>query len=574
MTQTFDARGISRILINDISGAVVVRGWDQPIIQISHDHAPETVEQRDETLLIEDGDDDISLMVPYAINISITEADDVHVEHIQGTVSVERINGDLSVKNVTTLQTAGKIAGDASISEVVRLDLQRVEKDLTLQNSEQATIGSVGKDFHAQDFNVLQCTNIGGDCSIKGQRESRVTLSNVGKDLTVQDVSQLKAEKVGKDASIRDIQGDVEIRMVGKDLVLRELGGALKVHFVGNDASLQAIHGSIDAGNIGHDLQLQADFTTASVSHLRVGHDASIILDPAANLTIQAVVSGAISGRAIVTNQKGNRVTLVYGEGAAKLDLLVGKDLHLGGQQDPRSSNSTGGNWWSDFAHDIADFGREMGNLGRDLGADFASASGDFEHLDHPYNLNDLDDLDNLDLDARHSHRNRDARRRQEDQEKLQKAREKLAGINIRLNEREWRMDSERINHIIEEAQRATTEGIQGAREAIEQAFSNLHITHPTYTPTPPTPPMPPTPPQTPAYPAADTAQDVYSQANLERVQPEVPLSAQNETATTVEKTNSAPVQIEQEREAILRMIATGRLTPEEGDMLLEALGN
>jgi hypothetical protein len=30
---------------------------------------------------------------------------------------------------------------------------------------------------------------------------------------------------------------------------------------------------------------------------------------------------------------------------------------------------------------------------------------------------------------------------------------------------------------------------------------------------------------------------------------------------------------VDQEREAILRMVAEGRITPEEGDMLLEALG-
>jgi hypothetical protein len=33
-------------------------------------------------------------------------------------------------------------------------------------------------------------------------------------------------------------------------------------------------------------------------------------------------------------------------------------------------------------------------------------------------------------------------------------------------------------------------------------------------------------------------------------------------------------VDLEQEREAILRMIAEGRVTPEEGDLLLEALGS
>jgi hypothetical protein len=36
---------------------------------------------------------------------------------------------------------------------------------------------------------------------------------------------------------------------------------------------------------------------------------------------------------------------------------------------------------------------------------------------------------------------------------------------------------------------------------------------------------------------------------------------------------SSAPVDLEKEREAILRMIAEGRITPEEGDLLLEALG-
>jgi hypothetical protein len=37
--------------------------------------------------------------------------------------------------------------------------------------------------------------------------------------------------------------------------------------------------------------------------------------------------------------------------------------------------------------------------------------------------------------------------------------------------------------------------------------------------------------------------------------------------------TTAKPVDPEKEREAILRMIAEGRITPEEGDLLLEALG-
>jgi hypothetical protein len=38
-------------------------------------------------------------------------------------------------------------------------------------------------------------------------------------------------------------------------------------------------------------------------------------------------------------------------------------------------------------------------------------------------------------------------------------------------------------------------------------------------------------------------------------------------------KASASARDVEQEREAILRMIAEGRITPEEGDLLLEALG-
>jgi hypothetical protein len=50
-------------------------------------------------------------------------------------------------------------------------------------------------------------------------------------------------------------------------------------------------------------------------------------------------------------------------------------------------------------------------------------------------------------------------------------------------------------------------------------------------------------------------------------VPPEPPREWEN--PRTIEK---SAVDLEQERIAILRMVADGRITPEEGDMLLEAL--
>jgi hypothetical protein len=54
---------------------------------------------------------------------------------------------------------------------------------------------------------------------------------------------------------------------------------------------------------------------------------------------------------------------------------------------------------------------------------------------------------------------------------------------------------------------------------------------------------------------------------------PEVPVAAGEVEEEEKVGTPKAPVNVEQERLAILRMIAEGRVSPEEGDMLLEALG-
>jgi hypothetical protein len=70
--------------------------------------------------------------------------------------------------------------------------------------------------------------------------------------------------------------------------------------------------------------------------------------------------------------------------------------------------------------------------------------------------------------------------------------------------------------------------------------------------------------PPAPFGPTGAEASDIYAQAVDERSQPEVPVAPAD--------TQAAPINIEQEREAILRMIAEGRISPEEGDMLLEAL--
>jgi len=130
-----------------------------------------------------------------------------------------------------------------------------------------------------------------------------------------------------------------------------------------------------------------------------------------------------------------------------------------------------------------------------------------------------------------------------------------------RFKERERWVNPAHIDRIVEQARQAAADGIQGAFEAVDQALRNMQLS----VPPSPHPPHPPHPPVPPIYPDAPNYEYQGDDAGSEEARVEVrvePLEA-----------SKASVDIEQERKAILHMIAEGRLSPDEGDMLLEALG-
>jgi hypothetical protein len=136
------------------------------------------------------------------------------------------------------------------------------------------------------------------------------------------------------------------------------------------------------------------------------------------------------------------------------------------------------------------------------------------------------------------------------------------------------------------------SEGIAGALDAVEQALSNLHIPVSPETPAPPAPtsgdvvpgmpipPAPSTPPTTapipPASPEPPTIAPIHplNLAGHLIVKRRLKWKEEQEYEVEGREEEKKPSNPEQEREAILKMIAEGRITPEEGDMLLEAPGS
>jgi hypothetical protein len=589
--QTFSVGREPRVVITQVQGGLTVRSWSERSIQVAIDGSVAGLQQEGNALMINDCDSDIELHVPEDTSISalnttgdvdiegvrlvklenvtgdVTLRDisgDAELENVARAIELTNLGGDLDVSNSPAVRVQHSVGGDATLKNVAEVEIETVGGDLAVANGETAMVGTVGGDLSASNVAAaLRCGVVGGDCQVQGSARTKVAIGNAGGDFIVSGAESLHAGNIGGDCMVRDVQGEVEVGYVGSDGSFRGVGGNLQVGNIGGDGDLKGIQGGVEVGSIGGDLELQSNFPVDTRSRLIVGGDAGIVIPDDADLSIRATVGGDVSGRSIITSRSGNLVNLIYGEGRAHLDLNVGGDLNLKGTSNPRSSSSASGSW-NDFGREMSKLGQDLGKLGQDLGQEIASA---FSGAGWTYGADFADDI------ARKAEEKaRKAQRKAEEQ--ARKATERAARINIRFNDREWRLDPERLERIREQARSAASEGITGALDAVERAMSNLRIPMPPL-PRPPSgaPPVPPVPPMG-RDKSGPYAPSPSGAAPAPAPQAQEGTTQDGAPGQQVPREDHPPVDLEQEREAILRMIAEGRVTPEEGDLLLEALGS
>jgi hypothetical protein len=589
MQQTFPVGSEPGVIITQVRGDLNVSAWDQSAISVDADGRVNQLYQEGNALLIRASSGDLELHVPADAEIQVTNLKGdvsvhgvrrvelvdiggdvtlhdigigVDIEKIGEAVALKDLRGDLRVVNATALRSRGVIGNDAFLSHVALVEMETVGNDLTLENVETAVVGNVGEDLHVDEIaDALSCGNIGNDCTVRSGTPYEIAVGNVGGDIEVSNAATVHIGSIGGDGELSDVQGMVEVGNVGGDARFKGVGGNLQVGSIGGDGVLSGLNAALEVGSVGGDLELQATFPAGSHTRLNVGGDASIALPENANLSIRAAVGGDVTGQP-VTFEGGNMISLVYGDGAADLELSVGGDLELRGAGNPRSSTSS--NSWGDFGKEMSELGREMGRLGQELGREIADA---FKGAGWSQGSEWSKDLKHkMDEQAR-----RAQQRAEESAQKAQKqaedafrrAGEHASRVRVRVNDREWRMDPERLERLKDQARRAATEGIVGALEAVEQAIGNLGL------PKSPKPPVSPTPPPSPS--PMTPGQTMHTEAEAQ-VQSE-PSTQQTAPKENVDGNNVSAPDLEQEREAILRMIAEGRISPEEGDMLLEGLG-
>jgi len=352
--QTFSVDRNPRVVITQVRGSLSVQAWKERSISVEVAGTVAELRQEGETVIINGSEGDLSLWVPglaplgrpistdisvtqLSDNVTIEGAGDVVLKEIGGSVTLRNIVGDVELENVHTaaeltniggnlratsmpsLAARKGIGGNASLSDIVQVEVDAVGGNMALDRAGTAVVHDVGGDLNVEGVEAsLRCNAIGGDCRVQGSATAGVTIKNVGGNMQMQGVVQSPMS------------------------------------------------------NVGGNLNLEAAFPADSRTHFHVGGNASIALPEDANLSLHAIAGGCVSGESTDFSGYGNFANLVYGEGAARLDVIAGGNVRLLGPARPRSKSM--GESWDDFGHSMAGIGREMGRLGREIGLEMAAA--------------------------------------------------------------------------------------------------------------------------------------------------------------------------------------------------------
>ncbi len=157
------------------------------------------------------------------------------------TVTVEKVGGDASIKNLANRLVVGKIGGDLHLQLFAGATVENVGGDCVIQEASGAVeVSRVGGDLLAETSGSLYAGSVGGDTRLIG--ESGKVLLTTGGDATLKFTNaSLPEVKVNAGGEIHmfvpaDANGQLELTSGGEDIQVSAGGQELEVEH--RDSSL------------------------------------------------------------------------------------------------------------------------------------------------------------------------------------------------------------------------------------------------------------------------------------------------------------------------------------------------
>jgi hypothetical protein len=359
----------------------------------------------------------------------------------------------------------------------------------------------------------LRIGQAGGSASLKSI-EGTVTLETVGGTLRVQ--------RLGSDLVLEQVRGDLRVRFVAGSVSGDRVSGSVRAQGVGGGMVLDAVGGNVRVRDLGGGLDLKETGGNLRASVLSSGMEIGIV---GGNLHLEGPL---VAGQSYEGHARGNASLRLPISTSARLDLKAGGRI----RNDLPVTIET-----QDGHRLVAVIGEAAARMTISAGGDIRLrewAGADVEAAEW------IEELESL---AEQLEKQVDDALRDVDLEAIgREVESKMAQAQQKLDSVDW----ERLGR---DAQRAADAGIAQAQEAIQRVLRRME--------------------------AWRDAQYVHASkaSTVESEPPSEPTDAEPGAQPCPGPADTADAEVpDAERMAILRMVEGGQITPDEGEMLLDAL--
>jgi hypothetical protein len=323
---TFPAGQSPQVLLAGCAGKLTIDTWNERTVAFESEMQLEGPTQEGEAIVLRGAQGDLQLRVPADTTISIADQrGDVTVRGVRA-LTLERAEGAVRIGAISGAVRLRDIYGVTRVDGAGMLVIERDEQWRQCRER-------IRRDIEAYNIGMLEIAEASDNLTIVGAQQASV--GSVGGDAIARIVAgDLRVGDVGGSFRVAEVGGHLYLGNIGGNCTVRQVAGDLGIGHVGGTADLAQIGAVLRIGDVGGNLTLDAAplmIETAPESGLRVaiGGNAQLELPARSNLTIQVIAGGVVRGEGLGSTLGGGMATIVYGDGAAQLDLIVGGNLTI-----------------------------------------------------------------------------------------------------------------------------------------------------------------------------------------------------------------------------------------------------
>lgn len=218
------------------------------------------------------------------------------------------------------------------VTNVADLNVEQVRGNLSLSDVSKAVVAEVYGGLRARGVSSLRVVGtVYGSARVKAA--GIVRLQNVRGSLRVMAAEQLRASRISGSLRVQEIGGSLEADRVGGNAVLKDVKGTVAINQVAGNLVASDLAAGARADRVGGNLALSGDLGSGCSYQFKVDGNAAVQLVEGASAHVALSAKGHVLSTWELTDEEhdGNTLTGVLGEGGSELSVEAKGNAILGG---------------------------------------------------------------------------------------------------------------------------------------------------------------------------------------------------------------------------------------------------